>query len=339
MKSSDKKVTLNDVAALSGVSYQTVSRVVNNHPNVAERTRARVMKAIHELDYRPNLAARSLVTNRSNTIAIISFGTTFYGPTQMVANITQQAKANGYRVTISAVQELGHAEVKAALDDIHAQLIDGIIMIAPVISDFLSEVKQLVGDIPFVQIDTENRQGIASVAFDQAHGSHLASKHLIERGHKKIAEISGPLHWYGALMRHKSWIETMKNHDLPYHMSTEGDWSPRSGYYAMQELLNGGAEFTGLIVGNDQMALGAMSALNQAGLSVPGDVSVVGFDDMPEAAYYQPSLTTLRQDFTVLGEQSLDYLVALIKNPDLPVHQRVLYPELVIRNSTDYLTT
>jgi LacI family transcriptional regulator len=334
MKSLEKKVTLNDVANHSGVSYQTVSRVINNHPSVAEETRSRVLGAIRELNYHPNRAARSLVTNRSDTIAIISFGATFYGPGQMVSHIIRHAKDSGYRVSLSTVQHLELDEVKTAIDDLHEHLIDGIIMIAPIISDFMHEIRALIGDIPFIQIDTKAQEGIASVVIEQSHGTKLAVEHLIGLGHREIAEISGPLNWYDATMRHQSWIDTMKRHKLPSHMSVEGNWSSQSGYEALHTLIKAGAKFTGLVVANDQMALGAIAALKELGLRVPEDVSVVGFDDIPESGYFLPALTTVHQDFVALGEQCVDYLVSLITNPDTPVHQRVLYPKLVVRSST-----
>src|SRR5690606_25987454 len=214
-----------DVANYSGVSYQTVSRVVNNHANVSEKTRRRVLKSIEELNYRPNRAARSLVTSRSDTIALISFGTTFYGPGQMVSNIMQNAKKNGFRVLPSSLQQLGYKDVKAAIDELHELLIDGIIMIAPVVTDFMSEIGELAGDIPFIQIDVKAKPGIASVVIEQAHGSKLAVEHLIDLGHRQIAEISGPLNWYDAIMRHQSWVDTMEQHGLLHQMSVEGNWS------------------------------------------------------------------------------------------------------------------
>jgi LacI family transcriptional regulator len=334
MKAAQKAVTLHDVADHSGVSYQTVSRVINHHPSVSEETRTRVLKSIQELKYRPNRAARSLVTNRSDTIAIISFGSTFYGPGQMLSNITQQAKSRGYLVSPSAVEQLGREEVTAALDNIHEHRFDGLIIIAPILSDFMGEIKGLMGSIPFIQIDTKPQPGMASVGIEQVYGTRLAVEHLISLGHRTIAEISGPMNWYDAIMRHQSWITTMDRHGLSSNMTVEGHWSAQSGYEGIQRLLNDGARFTGLVVANDQMALGAIAALNERGFRVPADISIVGFDDIPESAYFLPSLTTVHQDFAALGEQAVDYLVSLIQNPSTPVHQRVLYPDLIIRQST-----
>jgi DNA-binding LacI/PurR family transcriptional regulator len=334
MKAAQKAITLHDVALNSGVSYQTVSRVINRHPSVSEETRTRVLKAIQELNYRPNRAARSLVTNRSDTIAIISFGATFYGPGQMLSNITQSAKNRGYLVSPSFVQHLGREEVKAALDNIHEHLFDGLIIIAPIISDVLREISELVGSIPFIQIDTKPQPGIASVGIEQVYGTKLAVEHLISLGHRRIAEISGPMSWYDAKMRHHSWRDTMGRHGLSPELTVEGRWTPQSGYEGIETLLNSGAEFTGLVAGNDQMALGAIAALNERGLRIPEDISIVGFDDIPESGYFLPALTTVHQDFAALGEQSVDYLVSLIKNPATPTHQRVLFPELIVRKST-----
>ncbi|MFN8379529.1 MAG: LacI family DNA-binding transcriptional regulator [Anaerolineae bacterium] len=334
MKTTQKTVTLHDVARSSGVSYQTVSRVINNHTNVADETRERVLKAIQELNYRPNRAARSLVTNRSDIIAIISFGTSFYGPGQMLENIIQHARTNGFRVLPSSLRQLSHDDVKAAIGELHELLIDGIIMIAPIVMDFVVDVTELAGDIPFIQIDTKPKPDIASVVIDQGYGSKLATEHLIGLGHREIAEISGPMNWYDAIMRHQSWRETMVEHGLSAEMTVEGNWSAQSGYEGVQTLLKQGAKFTGLVSGNDQMALGAIAALASHGLRVPEDVSVVGFDDIPESGYFLPALTTIHQDFEALGEQSVDYLVSLIKNPDAPIAQRILCPKLVVRNST-----
>jgi DNA-binding LacI/PurR family transcriptional regulator len=161
------------------------------------------------------------------------------------------------------------------------------------------------GNIPFVQIDTRPQTGIASVAIDQAFGSKLATEHLIKLGHHQIAEISGPLNWHDAMQRHQSWLDTMQSYQLSVEMSVEGNWTAQSGYEAVHELVKTKAKFTGLVVANDQMALGAIAALKELGLNVPQDVSIVGFDDVPEAAYFSPALTTIRQDFSALGGKVL----------------------------------
>jgi LacI family transcriptional regulator len=191
----------------------------------------------------------------------------------------------------------------------------------------------LCANIPFVQIDTELGAKVPSVVIDQRFGSRLVTQYLIDLGHRALCEISGPLNWYGAQARHESWIKTLHQAGLAPGPSVEGDWTAAGGFRAANSLLDQGASFTGLVVANDQMALGAIRALRGRGLRVPEDVSVVGFDDIPEAAYFEPPLTTVCQNFAALGEQSVEYLVALIDNPHTPVHQRVLHPQLVERQS------
>ncbi len=332
--SEPKRVTLGDVARAAGVSAQTVSRVVNNHPYVSNETRQRVMSVIHRLDYRPNRAARSLVTRRSCMVGIITFGIPHYGPAQMLTHIGLMAKVRGYGVSFSSISSMTADDVRDAIANLGDHAIDGLVVVMPVAGVNYDELVRVCGGIPFVQIDVEKGTQAPSVMIDQGQGSHLVTQHLIDLGHRAICEISGPLIWYGAQARHRSWQLTMRAAGLTPGLSVEGDWSAQSGYEKVHELMTHGASFTALVVGNDQMALGAMRALREYGLCIPGDVSVVGFDDMPEAAYFDPPLTTIRQDFAALGEQSVEYLVALLEQPNTPVHQRVLYPEFIERSST-----
>ncbi len=332
--SNGKQATLNDVALHSGVSYQTVSRVVNNHPHVAKETRARVLSAIQKLGYRPNRAARSLVTRRSSTIGVVSFGTTYYGPAQMVTNIEGAVKARGYSLTPVTIAELTLEALQSAVQELRSRSVDGIIMITPVLDLNLAHISGLCADIPFVMIDITLGAAVPSVVIDQRHGAKLATQHLIGLGHRRIGEISGPLNWCDAKLRHEGWLATLHEAGLKPGPSVESDWTAAGGYEAAHRLLEAGFELSALVIGNDQMALGAMRALREHGLRVPEDVSVVGFDDVPEAAYFEPPLTTVRQDFRVLGKRSIDYLIRLIDKPDLPPHQSVLQPVLVERSST-----
>jgi len=174
---------------------------------------------------------------------------------------------------------------------------------------------------------------VPSVVIHQHHGARLATQHLIERGHRAICEITGPMEWSGAKQRHEGWLAVLAEAGIRPGASVEADWTPLGGYRAAHRLLDEGERFTALFAGNDQMALGAMRALREAGLRIPQDVSIVGFDDVPEAAYFEPPLTTVRQDFTTLGQQAVELLLARMAVPDAPAHQRVLYPVLVERAS------
>ena len=330
----DKSITLNDVARDSGVSYQTVSRVVNDHPHVAKATRERVLTSIKALGYRPNRVARSLATRSSNTIGIISFGTTYYGPARTLAEIERAIRANGYGLTFYSVDELTKEQLRKAVDNLSSHQVDGIVIITPFIGLDPTDVMELCGNIPVVMIDVPKDARVPSVVIDQVAGSRLATQHLIDLGHKDIAEISGPLSWHDAMLRHEAWRATLQAAGLTPGPSAEGDWSAAGGHQAAQRLLAEGKSLSALVAANDQMALGAARALRVHGLHIPEDVSIVGFDDIPEAAYFEPPLTTVSQDFTALGQQSVNYLLALIENPETPLHQRILYPKLVTRQST-----
>lgn len=328
-----KRATLNDVAQAVGVSSQTVSRVVNGHPYVSDETRRRVQDAIRKLGYRPNRAARSLATQRTCMLGIVTFGIDHYGPAQMVTHVERTARARGYGVTLSAIRALTPHEIRAALDALGGSVVDGLVLITPVTGLSAADIEALCGHIPFVQIDTELGANVPSIVIDQHFGSRLVTQYLIDLGHRALCEISGPLNWYGAQARHESWLKTLHRAGLTPGLSVEGDWTAEGGFRAALRLLDEGAVFSGLVVGNDQMALGAIRALRERGLRVPEDVSVVGFDDIPEAAYFEPPLTTVCQNFAALGEQSVEYLVSLIDNPLTPVHQRVLRPQLIERHS------
>jgi len=175
---------------------------------------------------------------------------------------------------------------------------------------------------------------LPSVIYDQAKGARLATQHLIDLGHRQIAEITGPLLHYDAQGRHAGWIDALADNGLEQGPFVESDFTIEDGYRAMNQLLDEGGEFTAIFIGNDSMALGAQTALRQRGLRVPNDVSVVGFDDVPETAHLVPGLTTIRQDFQLLGQLAVEYIIDLIEKPDTPVYQRVLPPKLIVREST-----
>ncbi|MFQ3659822.1 MAG: substrate-binding domain-containing protein, partial [Anaerolineae bacterium] len=211
--------------------------------------------------------------------------------------------------------------------------VDGILTISPVIGISYEELAKLCYGVPVVQIDPQIGLNIPSVVVDQKYGSQLATEYLLGLGHRHIAEISGPLNWFGAIARHEQWQSTMRAAGLPYHRTVEGDWTARSGYEAAQRLVAAYPEVTAIVIGNDQMALGAMAALSDRGLRVPWDISIVGFDDIPEAAFFRPALTTVQQNFEALGSIGVRYLLELIQNPEAKITQHQLQPRLIIRDS------
>lgn len=329
-----RRITINDVARQAGVSYQTVSRVINNHPHVAKATRTRVLQAIDELGYQPNKAAQSLASSRSKTLGLIVSGMGFFGPAQMVVNIEGAARAAGYDLILSSLADASVTAMRASIDVLSGWRVDGILAITPRQSEASEQVGALCAPIPYVQIDLNQGAPTPSVLVDQAYGSRLATQHLLDLGHRHLCEISGPLDWFGAVARHQAWLGTLAEAGVTPGPSLEGDWSAQGGYAAAQRLLEQGAFFTALVVGNDQMALGAIRALREQGLRIPRDVSVVGFDDIPEAVFFEPPLTTVRQDFDALGSKGVEYLIDRMEHPAAPAEQRVIYPQFVERLST-----
>ncbi len=324
-----KRPTVRDVASHAGVSYQTVSRVINNDDHVSAATRDRVLTAISALGFRPNRAAQIMQTERSHTIeAVIFYG----GFNRFLAEMAHTAHVLGYHFSISAISE---DEFITSLESASSRFVDGLLLIPLVPLDVpYDELQRLTDGIPLVQIGAPLGANIPSVIYAQALGSRLATQHLIDLGHTQIAEISGPLLNYDGRDRHTGWLDTLRDNGLRGVLSVEGDWTLDGGYQAMNQLLDSGEHFTAVVVGNDSMALGANTALRKRGYRIPEDVALVGFDDVPEAEHFVPALTTVRQDFNVLGKAAVDYVVRLIEQPETPIQQTVLHPKLVIRDST-----
>lgn len=324
-----KRPTLRDVAREADVSYQTVSRVINNNAHVSDETRHRVQTAIKSLGFKPNRAAQILQTERSHTIEVVIFYAGFNLFLYEMARTTQKL---GYHFVISAITE---QEFVRTLESATSRFVDGLILVpaAPLSQDY-ERLIELTDGIPFVQIGAPLGANLPSVIYDQAQGARVATQHLIDIGHRQIAEISGPLRNHDGFDRHVGWIATLKDNGLAVGPSVEGDFGIETGYRAMIQLLDSGEPFTAVFVGNDSMMMGAHTALRQRGLRVPDDISLVGFDDLPESAHFVPGFTTVRQDFQLLGRMAIEYLASMIENPETPVHQRVLQPKLVLREST-----
>lgn len=328
------RLTLRDIAKEAGVSYQTVSRVINNHPHVADDTRQRVRDLIDRLDYHPNKAARSLAGRYAKTIALVASDIQDYGPAQVVINIERAAKAAGYDLVLSIAADTSSASMRAAIDSILHWHVDGILILKPVRGVSYEEITQLSGGLPLVQINSQHDQIVPSLMIDQEYGTRLLLDHLFNLGHRAISMIHGPSHYFDAIARQAACEKIMHEKGLHPVAAREGDWSADSGYKAMQSILGQGVHFTAVFAANDQMALGAMRALREMGWRIPEDVSIVGFDDVPEAAYFEPPLTTIQQDFALLGENSITYLVECIEKPDAPIEQRLIQPRFIQRLST-----
>lgn len=329
-----RSATLDDVAARCGVSYQTVSRVVNGSPLVAEKTRTRVLKAIAELDYRPNLAARRLATRRSNLIGMVGSKITYYGPAQVMVSIEETAKRRGYNLMFAGVERPSKARLTAAIKDLCEHQIDGLVLGVRVAGK-LGFIRKLCRGVPFVTLDAGAAPDVPTVIVDQQHGVRLATQHLLELGHRQIACIAGPPSWSAAQERRKGWAQTLNGAGLGPGPCVEGDWSAPSGYAAAARLLEAAPRrFTAIVTANDHMALGALRALRVKGIPVPERVSVVGYDDLPESPFFEPPLTTIHHDFARQGERCVDVLLGLINAEPVGPPLELLRPELIVREST-----
>nr|WP_308442128.1 LacI family DNA-binding transcriptional regulator [Dactylosporangium siamense] len=327
-----RKVGMRDVARLAGVSHQTVSRVLNDLPNVSDGTRSRVLDAVRILNYRRNLAARTLVTSRSRTIGLIGFETTLAGPASMIYGIEKAAREAGYYVSIATVRSLDRHAVLDAVEQLCAQAVEGIIAIAPK-NSVADALAQAPPGTPTVGVGGADDGAVPMLRVDNVRGACLATRHLLELGHRTVHHVPGPADWPEGRDRIDGWRQTLHAAGAPVPPVTAGDWSARSGYLRGQ-LLAADPGVTAVFCGNDHIALGVLRAFHEAGRSVPDDASIVGFDDMPESGYFLPPLTTVHQDFAELGRRSVDLLVARLAGtpaPTAPVH---LPPSLVVRAST-----
>ena len=322
---------IRDVARLAGVSYQTVSRVLNDSPNIKPSTRQRVLEIIDEIGYRPNQAARALVTSRSRTIGVLIAQTAHYGPTMSLRAIEDAARHSGYLVSTASLGASDNESIAASLDHLVAQAVEGLVVIAPQVRVF-DALRQLAPTIPVVTLDSTASDATTSLSVDQIAGARLATRHLIDLGHRDILHLAGPQDWIEAEARMRGFLEEVRAADLSTLPPLLGDWTADFGYRAGRELL-GYWDFTAVFAGNDQMALGLLHAIREAGLDVPGDISVVGFDDVPEAKHFWPPLTTIRQDFVELGRRAVALLLGELQ--ETPGAERPqLRPELIVRGST-----
>jgi DNA-binding LacI/PurR family transcriptional regulator len=324
-----------DVARLAGVSHQTVSRVINDLPNVRPATRARVEQAIAQLQYSPSPAARALVTRRTRTIGLVTPGISDYGPTSIAMHFNFAARAARYNVQSVSAPSDDPKGIRAVVESLLRQRVEAIVLIVDDVA-VLELVRGLDLRIPVVASASTARRSPLIVSIDQYRGARLAVRHLAELGHTRILHLAGPSNALDAIERGRGWRDELAAHRLEIAVPQVGDWSAASGYRlgSALDIEPGSAVF----VGNDHMSIGLLSALRERGLRVPEDVSVVGFDDVPEAGYLFPPLTTVRQDFGTLGEIIMQKVLIAIEEPDTATEDTPLPTHLILRHSTLPLT-
>lgn len=319
----DRAPNIRDVAKAAGVSYQTVSRALNGSPSIRPETLARVQAAIAELGFRPNQAARALGAGRTRMIGVLAAQAEYYGPMTAIHAIELAAREAGYRLSITTMGDTADAE------HLFAQSVDALVVLAPRLH-VVDALDALELGVPTVRLD---RTG---VAIDQVAGARLATRHLLDLGHERIAHIAGPADWSDAVGRAEGYETELRTAGLDARTTAStGDWTAASGYRIGREVLPY-RDFTAAFVANDQMALGFIKAARELGIDVPGELSVVGFDDVPEAEYFEPPLTTVRQDFGRVGRRAVEVLLAALAGDPSPAPE-LLVPELIARASARVL--
>lgn len=323
-----RSVTLDDVAQLAGVSYQTVSRVLNRSEQVSVRTRERVEAAMQQLNYVPNRVAQQLAGKATRTLGLATSDLALMAPAQIASAIQRRAAAAGYHLVIA--MESGN-DAAATVNELLAQRVDGLLINLPLQAEEAQQIQALCGAKPALFLDVEPQAAVAQCQYPNHPGARAAVEHLVALGHRQIGLLNGPERSVSARQREAAWRQALADHQLKPHCSLRGDWSAQSGYQMLLAQLPDALP-QALLVANDQMALGAMRALHQHGVAIPGQISVIGYDDTAESAWYQPPLTTVRQDLQQLGVLSVERLLAQLQGETLS--DAALETTLVIRETT-----
>jgi LacI family transcriptional regulator len=338
----NKRATIKQVAKAAGVSTQTVSRVINDRPDVSPETRGRIQQVIVDLDYQPSALARSLIQQRSYTLGIVTAGLKFIGPSRTLNGITNKAEELGYALLLEEMLQLDTDNIKPILQDLLARHVDGIVWAVPEVGDNHRWVGEILNDVPVpvVFLTMQPRPGVSTVAVDNYAGGVLATRHLLEQGCRRIGHISGPLEWWEARQRKQAWLDTLHNAGLSTtdETCTEGNWSSSSGEAAFNQLLESYPGMDGVFAGNDQMALTVMQIAHRRGLCVPRNLAVIGFDNLAESAYFWPALSTINHSLYELGcravQETVEQIEAVHRDEKLEPQNILLSPELIVRESS-----
>jgi LacI family transcriptional regulator len=338
--------TIRDVARAAGVSTQTVSRVLNDRPDVAPETFERIRQIIEDTGYRPNMLARGLTQGRSHVLGVVAFGLEYFGPSRVLTGIEQQAAEMGYSISLNLIHEPETDDVDAVLESLFGRQVDGILWAIPEVGNnrSWSRSKSPNFPVPVLLVGGVAEEGpMPSIGIDNGAIGRLATDHLIAGGARRIGIVTGPLGWWESRQRRRGWRESMEASGLsaPDSLVVEGDWSPNSGEEGLNRLLAQRPDIDAVFASNDQMALGVLHALHQLGRSVPDDIAVVGVDNIAESSHFWPSLTTVHQPLHDAGGLAVRHIHQTItarrsrRTPDAPPGQSVLLkPELILRDSS-----
>ncbi|MDT0158108.1 LacI family DNA-binding transcriptional regulator [Microbacterium sp. ARD32] len=325
------KPNIRQVASIAGVSHMTVSRVLNDHPNIKPETRRRVLEAIEELDYRPNLVARALATQRSQRIGVIVESAVAFGPISILRAVELAARTAGYSVTPIALHDGDALTPPDAVDSLLTQGVDAICVVAPR-SSSIAALRRVALSVPLLVVKADADPAFLTVSIDQQQGTTLLVDHLVALGHRDILHISGPLDWLDARARERAFHARARSWGIRERPIVVGDWSADFAYDFARGITRL-PEYTAVFAANDDTAIGLIHGLRERGFDVPGEISVAGFDDVPLARHFLPPLTTVRQDFQALGVAVVEMLRAAIEQREIPSFTRIP-TELVVRESS-----
>ncbi len=340
------RLTIREVARAAGVSTQTVSRVLNNRPDVAPDTFERVRQIIEDTGYRPNMLARGLTQGRSHVLGVVAYGLDYFGPSRVLTGIEQQAADMGYSISLNLIHRPETDDVDGLLNGLFGRQVDGIIWAIPEVGNnrAWSRTTNPTFPVPVMLVGgMADESPMPSIGIDNRAIGRLATEHLIAGGASRIGIVTGPPSWWEARQRHRGWRESMEDHGLPAPDSlvVEGDWSPNSGEEGLRRLLAQRPDIDAVFASNDQMALGVLHGIHQLGRAVPADLSVIGVDNIAEASHFWPSLTTVHQplrDAGALAVQQIDQtIMSRLSSRSLdgpPPQAMLLQPELILRESS-----
>lgn len=337
---STKPPTIHDVARRAQVSVSTVSNVLTGKRPVADATKARVLQVVQELGFRPNRLAQGLVSRSSQTIGVVASGLEYYGPSRVLVGIEQEASERGYTVILRLIHHPAQVDVEGVLANLMTHQMDGIIWASPHIGTGLESPQELSHIlVPVVLINHRLASNVTVIDIDNFQGGYEATRHLLRNGFQQIGLIAGPPDWHASEIRRKGWELALREAGRAPdpRQIVYGDWSPQSGERGFYTLKASFPEMDAVFVANDQMAIGAIRAASDLNLRVPDDVGVVGYDDIPEAAFTRPKLTTVRQPLAELGRlavKKLDWLIAEEHPSTTEDGYLLLQPTLIVRESS-----
>lgn len=341
------RVTIKDVALAAGVSTQTVSRVLNDHPDVAPETLERVQRVIAETGYRPNMLARGLIRGKSHSLGVVAYGLDYFGPSRILTGIEEQAAALGYSMSLTLIHRPETDEVDHVIEELAGRQVDGIIWAIPEVADNRSWLRVGAPHLPTPLVvvgGTTVRIVPPAIGIDNRAIGRIATAHILAGGSERLGVITGPLAWWEARERMVGAREALRavGRRLPHALVVEGDWTAASGDEGLRQLLRQAPDIDAVVAGNDQMALGVMHAAHGLGLRIPEQLAVVGVDDTAEGSHFWPPLTTVHQPLRDAGALAVETIVGIIEDTrsgraaDDAATPRVtlLEPELVVREST-----